>query len=305
MRDSYRAVDAAGKPDEFYGWFEAACAASAVRCPGSAETDLVAVLEKKKAELEALPDADARAEELTRLAAWLHRLVKTVIPRFSLDRGFEFVHAARLGERQCFLQSVLIAGCLQAAGADAGVAMVFRNLDGRATNNGHAVTLLQLPDGRHLLTDASEPDPFARHRGILVRCPQDRYVEPLFDGETPSIRRYRDVQTGRTLAAGEVRPLDFAFVRSQFYYYRGERAPGSGLVGRPPTPEGLEAARAHLETSVRLCPRNALAVFALGRVLLRQGDAAGARQRFAEACRLYAACGWVPPGPQEFLSRAR
>ena len=64
--------------------------------------------------------------------------------------------AARSGQRQCFLQSVLIAGLLQRMGISAGVAMVYRNPRGEESNNGHAVTLVKLPDGDDLVADAAE-----------------------------------------------------------------------------------------------------------------------------------------------------
>ena len=72
-------------------------------------------------------------------AVWVWRIIKATIPRFSLDRGYEFVYAERFGERQCLLQSVMIAGLLQAAGLDAGVVMVWKNEAGQVSNNGHAV----------------------------------------------------------------------------------------------------------------------------------------------------------------------
>jgi hypothetical protein len=71
----------------------------------------------------ALPSARAAAER--QVCADLHKSIKSRIPRFSLDRGFEFRHTVGRGERQCFLQSVVIASLLQRAGIPAGVAMVF------------------------------------------------------------------------------------------------------------------------------------------------------------------------------------
>jgi hypothetical protein len=235
------------------------------------------------------------------LGAWLHRMVKSTIPRFSLDRGFEFCSVVRYGERQCFLQAVLIAGLLQRSGVRAGVAMVYRNLHGQETNNGHAVTLVRLSDGRDLIVDASDPEPFARQQGLYVRAGGYRYVDPVYEGRTGRIASYRTVPEKGKLSPAQVRTLDLAFIRSQFWYYRGERREG-GLLSRAKTPAGLAAAAADLRKSVSLCPRNPLAVYMLGRVYHAQGKAEEAHRLFERAHRLYAAAGWVPAGPRQYLA---
>ncbi|HEU4754638.1 MAG TPA: tetratricopeptide repeat protein, partial [Armatimonadota bacterium] len=201
-------------------------------------------------------------------------------------------------ERQCFLQSVLISGLLQEMGMDAGVVMVSRNEKGQDTNNGHAVSLLKLPDGTDILVDASDPQPFARQQGLfVVEKGSYRYVLPAFESASPVIRQYTTVARHRTLTPREVRTLDTAFLRSQFDYYRGERAPGGLIVGKK-SPAGLESAASYLRASLQHCPGNPLSAFVLGRVYRAQGKSAEAERQFRSAYALYTRYGWVPAGPR-------
>jgi hypothetical protein len=234
----------------------------------------------------------------------VHRVVKGTIPRFSLDRGFEFCNVVRYGERQCFLQAVLIAGLLQRMGVPAGIAMVYRNIQGQETNNGHAVTLVRLADGRDLIVDASDPEPFARQQGLFVRVNDYQYADPIYEGASGKIVAYRSVPGRARLAPRQVRTLDLPFIRSQFAYYRGERRTG-GLLARAKTRSGLAAAEKDLRTSVAFCPRNPLAVYMLGRARLAQGRTQDARPILQRAHDLYARFGWVPPGPRQYLAAAR
>jgi hypothetical protein len=208
-------------PHDFYGWMEQAYRRSSVRLTGDPGQGLTAALLTKKGELASLTDPGQRAEAEAALGARLHRLVKTTIPRFSLDRGFEFCSVVRYGERQCFLQAVLIAALLQRIGVDAGVVMVSRNTHGRETNNGHAVALLRLSNGQDMIVDASEAAPHARHQGLFVRCGRYQYVEPVFEERTGRILRYRLTSGRGARETRQVRCLDLPFIHSQFWYYRG------------------------------------------------------------------------------------
>ena len=94
------------------------------------------------------------------------------------------------------------------------------------------------------------------------------------------------------------------FIRSQFYYYRGERVEG-GVLAMSKTPQGLEKAARNLRISVELCPRNPLSVYMLGRACLAQGSADEARACLERANALYEKFGWVPAGAVEYLDLAR
>lgn len=110
VADSYR-IHGTGDPNGFYRWIETAFRSYESDKSGKAEaTDLTRYLEEKTAHLDKTSNSAQRAQAELQLAAELHRMVKAVIPRFSLGRGFEFANVVKLGERQCFLQSVLIAG---------------------------------------------------------------------------------------------------------------------------------------------------------------------------------------------------
>ncbi|BDG25334.1 hypothetical protein TthSNM33_25280 (plasmid) [Thermus thermophilus] len=229
-------------------------------------------------------------------ARWAFALVKRLLPRFSLEEGYEFAYAALEGKRQCLLQGVLVQGLLQEAGFPAGVYMVWKNPEGRESNLGHAVAVLRLK-GRDYLVDPSEPEPFARHQGLfLVTKEGYRFAEPLF-GPDGGIRAYR--VGGGLLAPDQVAPLPYAFVRSQFYYYRGEQAKG-GLWARRKTPEGLARSEAMFRQALALDPKNPLARYALGLLLVREGRPEG-KGYLREAYALYQAYGHVPQGPREAL----
>jgi hypothetical protein len=303
VAESYQDQNPAGARS-FYRWMDRAYKGMHYRFPGNQRLGLEGLLRSKKRELGRINDAPKRARAEAEVCAYLHKVVKKLVPRFSLDRGFEFSNVVRFGERQCFLQSVLIAGLLQGMGVDAGVVMVSRNTHGEETNNGHAVTLVKLPSGQDIIVDASEPEPFARQQGLFARFGGYRYVVPVYGNRADNILHYKTASGNEEIATASLRPLDFSFIRSQFWYYRGERAKG-GLLSTAPTREGLEAAAHSLQTSVRLCPDNPLAVYMLGRTYLAQGRADQAAGQLAQACRLYSRFGWVPAGPKEYLSRTR
>jgi hypothetical protein len=288
-----------GETHDFYGWLERAYRRTAAPLIRTKKPGLEAALETKRQELFRITDRSKRADAEAAFGAALHRMVKQVIPRFSLDRGFEFCSVIRYGERQCFLQAVLIAGMLQRAGADAGVVMVYQNPHGRESNNGHAVTLLRLANGQHVLVDASEPEPFPRQQGLFVRCGDYQYVEPVFDPRSARILRYRLASGRGEVATSRVSSLDLRFVRSMFWYYRGERQPGA-LLSRSKTAPGLAAARHDLQKSVEWCARNPLAVYMLGRVYLAEGKDREAGRQIARGFQLYSRFGWVPSGPKQY-----
>jgi hypothetical protein len=127
-------------------------------------------------------------------------------------------------------------------------------------------------------------------------------VEPVYGSDSHSITGYRLASGSGTIKATRLRPLDLVFLRSQFWYYRGERAKGGLLSGK--TRQGLRAAEEALRASVQICPRNALAVYMLGRVYLAAGNLTAARWLFHVAHKGYSQLGWVPLGPRQYLALA-
>jgi len=161
---------------------------------------------------------------------------------------------------------------------------------------GHAVAVLRLPQG-DLLVDASDPTPFVEHRGLFARTTGGyRFLRPVY-GSGHVISAYVDVGRGQSLKPREVAPLPFSFLRSQFYYYRGEQAPG-GFLGRPPTPEGLARSEAYLRRALALEPQNPLATYVLGLVLRKAHREEEARPLLERAVKLYEKAGYLPPGPR-------
>jgi tetratricopeptide (TPR) repeat protein len=295
--ESYR-VTGAGSLEPFYRWFEEAYARTPGLWPEGGGPSLRQTLEGRRREHEGLKSPQQRARLERQTAAWVHRLIKTLIPRFSLERGYEFAYAVRYGERQCLLQSVLAAALLQRAGMEAGAVMVWKSPQGQVSNNGHVSAVLRLSDGRDLLVDASEPQPFPEHQGLFTwdgAARDYRFLEPLFAADH-SIRAYRLVGSGREVPPSEVAPLSLRYLRSQFYYYRGERAPG-GFIG-PSNPQGLAASARFLEEAVRLEPHNPLAVYVLGLVYRKQGQLEAARRQIRTGYQLYQRYGFIPEGPR-------
>jgi hypothetical protein len=292
VRESYR-VGNAGATSQFYGWLGSAYEQRGPRLPGREYLGLKELLAATHRDLSAMPPGALKDETEATICVWLHRLIQRLLPRYDLERGFEFHNAAGHGMRQCFLQSVLISSLLQAMGLDAGVVMVYRNPAGYDINNSHATVLVKLSGGRDILVDASYQEPFVRQRGLFVRCPEYRYVDVIYEPGSARISYYRAAGGRSRIETAQLRPLDLSFLRSQFYYYRGERAEG-GALARKKTPAGLEASQRHLETSLELCPQNPLPAYLLTRVYHAQGEAERAREMRAVAFRLYSQCGWVP-----------
>lgn len=300
VADSFR-ENGGGSPQTFYAWMDRACRKDL----GGASTWKQA-LDWKRRDLARRTDPAQKTQREMQLATWLHRTIKTDLPHFSLERGYEFTSAVKRGERQCLLQSVLVAGMLQEIGADAGVVMVYRNIQGQATNNSHVVCLLKRPDGKDVLVDCSDPTPFVRHQGLMASVPASgsyKYIAPDYAPQGGVIEAYTLTGTGQTLPIKKLRPLDYAFVRSQFYYYRGERTPG-GLLDAPKTSAGLAREAKLLRTAVQICPQNPLAVYMGGRVAWKQGQRDAARAALRQARRLYTRFGWVPQGLRDAMAEA-
>lgn len=302
VSDSYHQV---GKSNfqEFYAWMDRAAQLHHFGDATGGKVGWTSFLAEKQRWWRKVHNLSQRAKGEMQFAAWLHRAIKTMIPHFSLDRGFEFTNVVAHGERQCFLQSVLIAGLLQSVGMNAGVVMVHRNIQGQWCNNGHAVVLLKLSNGKDILVDASEPEPFVRQQGIfgLFATQSDyRYATPLYEGHSPLILRYRLSATNRPTSTKEWTGLDIAFLHSQFEYYRGERVVG-GLLSRRVTQQGLTQAMQHFQRSLQRCPQNPLSAYMLGRVYRRVGNALAAKRQFQAAYLLYARFGWIPEGLRQAL----
>jgi len=303
VTDSYKENNAQSL-EPFYKWFDDAYVAARPKMGGNLAPTLAEELAARKKELAGIRDPKAKAERERELGAWLHKLIKTTITKFSLDRGFEFTNTVKLCERQCFLQATLISGLAQSMGMDAGVYMVWMNEKGGQSNNGHAVSVIKLTDGRDTLVDASDPHPFMAHEGLFVvdkPAKQYKFVKPRYDSES-AITDYFGAGDSSDLKPASVRTLDTAFLKSQFYYYRGERAPG-GFMAKPTTKQGLAASARYLELAEQACPQNPLAVYVLGHVYLKEGLKDKARDQYEKGYSLYKAFGYVPDGPREAVGR--
>ncbi len=303
VEDSYK-VGGSGQAADFYRWIEQAYQTANVRPPNTEKLSLEQTLEEERLDLAGRPTHLMRTQAELELATWLHRAVKTMLPKFSLDRGYEFRHSVDRLERQCFLQSVLIAGLLQRTGAEAGVVMIYRNQKGEASNLGHAAVVMRLDNGHDIIVDASDPQPFMRHRGLFARAPGYTFLAPVYDHSSPQIVGYKSGDKKIVLPTRQVLTLDVPYLRSQFWYYRGERVEG-GPFSNHPTPEGLKASADYLETALEASPWNPLATYMLGVVNLRQGDVTKAGPLLSRAYGLYRQDGFVPDGPRAALAEVR
>lgn len=299
ISDSFREYKT-GEPGKFYEWFDDAY--HKWRYTGKPGPNIEDALLYKKRQLATISDRTRKASDEAGFASWLHGLIKKVIPKFDLDTGYEFYNAMSRGERQCFLQSVIIAGMLQRAGVDAGIAMVYKSSEGQLSNNGHAITLVKLADNQDIIIDASHPEPSVCQQGLFVKSQDYAYVEPVFARGLTRIDSYLTTSGHRGLATSQVAPLGLDFIRSQFYYYRGERA-RDGLLASKPSRQGLKRSEQQLRMSVKYCPRNPLAVYMLGRTHLALGQSAQAAKELARAMSLYRSFGWVPQGPRDYYAR--
>jgi len=200
---------------------------------------------------------------------------------------------------------VLVAGLCQRAGVPVGVVMVWKGDTGEVSNLGHCVALARFADGTDRIYDVSTHNrPDVPHQGLYLADGSGAYqfVMPVF-GKDRAILTYAKVG-GKAISPTAARTLDTAFLRSQFDYYRGERAPGR-LLWKEKNADSLAKAATALTRAVNECPKNPLATYMLGKVLAWQGKDAAAQQRFAEAHRLYRAAGWVPDSAEEVYALER
>lgn len=295
----------AGLRGDFETWLAAAYARAGVPLAGGATLD--AALNARRAQLAAARTPAARDALARETAVWAHGFLKTAVPKFSLERGFEFASIPRTGERQCLLQSVIIAGLLQRAGLPAGLVMVWKSMSGQESNLGHVTSVLRLPSGAgDLEVDASEPEPFATHQGVLAwAAGGERFLTPTF-GPGGVITAYTRADGQGTVKLAALTFLSLGYVRSQFDYYRAERAPG-GVLGTgtgKATPAGLKESERGLRRALGEAPDNALAAGVLGTVLQKEGRTAEARAQYLQAAKLYRAQGHLPAGMQANLAWA-
>ena len=254
---------------------------------------LPAALEARAAAYRKLSSVAMKVAFERETGQWLHRMVKATIPKFSLDRGFEFTNTVALGERQCLSQSVLIAALLQRIGIDAGIVMIWRNLTGAISNLGHVAVLLKLSDGSAVLVDASEPLPFPRHQGVFSfnkTLGHYQFLTATFDAKD-------DITGFDRATVNDLETLPYRYVRSQFYFYRGERTPGA-FVNKPLTPVGMQKGIAFLKRAVQLEPQNPLAQYVLGHVYRNAGQIDAANTQYKLSRALFEKFGYVPSGVQ-------
>ena len=301
VKDSYAYSPSTASFDE---WLEAADQEHPF--PDQMSGDLMSYLREKRDEIQAIADPKRRSEAETEFGGDVWRFIKKSITKFSLDRGYEFTSVVRTGERQCLLQSVLVSGLLQTAGVRAGTAMVYRNIKGDESNVGHVVAVLRRSDGKDVLVDCSDPEPFVAQQGLFMG---DRtrstyqFWRPQYDNQH-LITAYAPEAGGASVSPAKVAPLSTRYLRSQFEYYRGERVPNGFIAGAAATPEGLRGTLAHLEKAKSYCPDNPLALYVYGRVQWKLGNRDVATDALRRAYSLYRQYGHVPDGMKEMARTA-
>lgn len=310
IEDSYQQSAGSDKLPDFYQFYSDRVheVAERTRIPELSSQSLDSYLKSEGHRLATIKTLPERLEAEIDLSDAVFRIVKKSITRFSLDRGFEFASVVKTGERQCLLQSVLVAGMLQKAGLPAGVVMVWRGDTGEVSNLGHCVAIMRHVDGTDRIIDVSTHNiPDLMHKGLFIGNPESTgylFAEPVYDASTHRIREYLPIKGGKTIPARKIRPLSVAFLRSQFDFYRGERAPGK-LIWKEPTSEALAKSAVYLLHSLKMCPQNPLATYYLGRVTAKMGQLATAQQYFVAAQRLYHRQGWVPDTATEVFAIER
>lgn len=288
IKDFYHWMDAG-----YIKWRDSSVEKGAFPFKGAESLTLNELLPWGSETLKETGTASSMEENEMSLCSGVHLMIKGVIPKFSLKRGFEFINVVKYGERQCFLQSVLIAGILQSMNIDAGVVMVFRNEKGEESNNGHAVVVAKMRSGQDILVDASEKAPFASHKGLFCSSASGyKYVLPQYASGNPAIDSYRSMD-GQKLEAKDIHSFGLEFLQSQFDFYRGEWSEG-GLREKTKTGEGLKKAQEYFRESIRECPANPLPYYYLARACEEQGDQSNSRQMFRDAYKLYRQYGWIP-----------
>lgn len=287
VRESFQVVGK-GKPADFYAYMERGFRRET-------RGGVTAWINLKRGELSASTD-----KPTTRLAiaSEAHRLIKRVIPKFSLDRGFEFAYTTNLGERQCFLQSVLLDSLLHRIGMESGTVMVYRNPKGAASNLGHACNLVRLSSDRAVLIDCSHAEAVISHQGLFLRVNgKYTFVRPQYQNR--QIVAFWPAAGGGSIGPSVAAPLTIPYLGSMFDYYRGERVP-NGLIAPNGTPEALAESVRHLERSVRRSDQNPLALFQLARAYARQGRKGQAQLRLDQAVKVYRAAGFTPDSVKAF-----
>ena len=304
-QDSYAVRDLTS-PD-FSSWLESKYTDADLPLAGG--KTLLAGLAARKAAI-AAASGEPRDQLAQDTAQWAHSFIKKILPNFSLERGYEFAYAVKAGQRQCLLQTLLIAALLQQAGLDAGGVMVWQNDRGQESNLGHVVALLRLPSGKAaLLDDASDPKPFITHQGLLIRDGKTyRFAHPVYSG--PRITGFTRADTQAPIALSSVQPLDLAYLKSQINYYRGERAPGGfmgagGNYSGKSDAAGLAQSATFLQSAVKDDSQNALATYVLGLVERKLGLVAQAKAHILASGKLYRAQGHLPAGPADAVKWAQ
>lgn len=300
--DSYTQQKLTG---DFGAWLSGAYERTGVLLAGGKtlnEALLARQTQLKAAKTSAEKDALAR-----QTATWAWTFIKKAVPKFSLERGFEFASIPKYGERQCLLQSTIIAGLLQEVGLNAGLMMVWKSQSGQESNLGHVTSVLRLPSGAgDVQVDASEPHPFAAHQGVLTAVGGAyQFLMPKFNGNDV-IQSYTSLKTAKNVPVTDVTFLSLNYLRSQYDYYRAERTIGGVLgtgAGRA-TPEGLKRSETLLLRALQVEPNNSLAAGVLGSVYRKQGRDSEAKAQYRRAAALYKAQGHLPAGMQANLNWA-
>ena len=239
-------------------------------------------------------DSETRTSLEIALAKELHSWIKKSLPRYSLVKGFELTNASLHSQRQCFLQAVLLNSILHGNKVKAAIAMVNVNEIGEETNNGHAIVIIKLSNGNDIILDGSEPRPFLRHQGLFICTPNGYlYAKPVYIMNSYQISYYNSNINSSTIPTSYVKSFDFNFLRSQFYYYRGEQVK-NGSIADKPTKKGLAASESYLKTAYQYCPANPLVSYLLAKTYTILGDENAAKWT-DNAKSIYASYGWIPP----------
>ena len=246
-----------------------------------------------KRELQAVKDNKKKEKAIINLCQWLHKYIKKIIPVFSLQRGYEFSNVVLFGERQCYLQSVLIASILQYMGIDAGVVMVNKNEKGVESNNGHAVTLVKISKDKLIVVDASEPYPFAIHQGLFLKR-DGNYIYLVPNYNTDKIIKDFNTYNNKKVSNREVSCLNEDFLNSQFYVYRGEWVDGA-LHDNKKSAVGIKKANNYFKKAVEICSENTLALYFYARSFEEMGEKENAVKYFDKAYKCCVKYGFVPP----------
>lgn len=248
---------------------------------------------------------EAKRDARIAVCTEVHQAIKRLIPKFSLSRGFEFAYLTTKGERQCFLQSVLISSILQRCEIEAGVVMIYRNTKGQPSNLGHCTVLVRLSQREQVLVDASAMNPFIAQQGIFARTREGYvFLRPIFEDKVFITGYQREVLPVGLIPNESVLPVDTGFMRSMFEYYRGERAE-NGVLSKKPSKDGIKQSIKHFKKSIRLSRSNPLPVYMLGVALEKQGKSDQWKYFFLQSRELYARSGWVPSNVASAIDRVK